>query len=158
MKRGIATIFSTVMGALVGAEIAAMQMYKGTKKQKEYADKHLALYLLMSQWVKVKQENKSIEEYCLKKGYREIAIYGMSYVGEALLNELSGSAIKIKYGIDRNAGGIFEDIPVITPDDQLSEVDAIIVTPITFFDEIEELLSQKTDCPIISIEDILYEI
>ena len=43
-------------------------------------------------------------------------------------------------------------------DDDLEEVDAVVVTAITFFDEIEEKLSQKIDCPIISLEDILYEI
>ena len=158
MKKGVVAVLSMVTGALVGAGAAAKQTSKKANKQKEYADKHLALYLLMNQWVKVKQENKSIEEYCLKKGYREIAIYGMNYVGETLLNELSGSEVKVKYGIDRNAGGIYADISVITPDDKMPEVDAVIVTPITFFDEIEGLLSQRIDCPIISIEDILYEI
>ena len=29
---------------------------------------------------------------------------------------------------------------------------------VVFFDEIEEKLSMKIDCPIISLEDILYEI
>ncbi len=36
-------------------------------------------------------------------------------------------------------------------------VDAIVVTAITFYDEIKEELSRKIDCPIISLEDILYE-
>ena len=42
--------------------------------------------------------------------------------------------------------------------DQLTEVDAVVVTPIVFFNEIEKELSEKLDCPIISLEDILYEI
>ena len=46
----------------------------------------------------------------------------------------------------------------MSPDDSLPEVDVIIVTAITFFDEIEELLIQKTDADIISMEDILYEV
>ena len=40
----------------------------------------------------------------------------------------------------------------------LETVDAVVVTAITFFDEIEERLSEKVDCPIISLEDILYEV
>ena len=40
----------------------------------------------------------------------------------------------------------------------LEAVDAVIVTPIFFMDEIEEMLSGKMDCPIVSLEDILYEI
>ena len=43
-------------------------------------------------------------------------------------------------------------------EDELEEVDAVIVTAVTFFDDILEKLSQKLDCPVISLEDILYEI
>ena len=40
----------------------------------------------------------------------------------------------------------------------LAEADAVIVTAIYNFDEIEEKLSDLIDCPIISLEDIIYEI
>ena len=40
----------------------------------------------------------------------------------------------------------------------LAKVEAVIVTAITFFEEIEEKLSQKMECPVLSIEDILYEV
>ena len=43
-------------------------------------------------------------------------------------------------------------------DDELESVDAIIVTPIYYFEEIEGKLVEKVDCPIISIEDIMYEV
>lgn len=156
MKKGVISVLSTIVGAATGAGFTAKQIAKEVKRQKELADKHLALYLLMNQWVKVKQEKKSIADYLKKNGYREIAIYGMNYVGETLLNELAGSDIKVKYAIDKNADNIFMDIDVVLPDQILDEVDAVIVTPITFFDEIEELLAKKIDCPVLSVEDILY--
>ena len=43
-------------------------------------------------------------------------------------------------------------------EDDLAVVDSVVVTAITFFDEIEEQLLQKMDCPILSLEDILYEV
>ena len=43
-------------------------------------------------------------------------------------------------------------------DDLLGDVDAIVVTAVTFFDEIEAALSEKIDSPVISLEDILYEV
>lgn len=156
MKKGVISVLSTMVGAATGAGLTAKQIAKEVKRQKELADKHLALYLLMNQWVKVKQEKKSIADYLKNNGYREIAIYGMNYVGETLLNELAGSDIKVKYAIDKNADNIFMDIDVVLPDQILDEVDAVIVTPITFFDEIEELLEKKINCPILSVEDILY--
>lgn len=47
---------------------------------------------------------------------------------------------------------------MVTPDCYLDTVDAIVVTSITFFEEIEEMLKEKVDCPIISLDDILYEV
>lgn len=64
----------------------------------------------------------------------------------------------MEYGIDKNADSIYADIDVLTVEDDLESVDVVVVTAITFFDEIEEKLSEKMDCPIISLEDILYEI
>ena len=49
-------------------------------------------------------------------------------------------------------------VQIKTPDSELPMVDVIIVTAITFFEEIEEALYSKIDCPILSMEDILYEI
>ena len=74
------------------------------------------------------------------------------------MDELEGSGITIKYGIDQRASNIYEEFDVVSPEDELEEVDAIVVTPIKFFDEIEERLSEKVNCPIISLEDILYEV
>ena len=47
---------------------------------------------------------------------------------------------------------------MITPDDEIPQVDTVIVTSIYFFDEIKEKLEALTDMPVISLEDILYEV
>lgn len=158
MKKGFIAVLSSLAGAAAGAGATAQMAAKRTKQQKEYADKHLALYLLMNQWVRIKQDNKSIADHLKEEGYKEIAIYGMNYVGETLLKELQDSGVDVKYGIDKNAGNINSDINVVTPEEELEAVDAVIVTAITFFYEIDESLSKKIDCPILSLEDILYEL
>lgn len=91
-------------------------------------------------------------------GYKKIAIYGMSYAGETLLNELKDSGITVVYGIDKNAASIYADIKILPKIDSLEEVDAIVVTAITFFDEIEKMLAEETDCPVVSLEDVLFEV
>ena len=158
MKKGIIATLSSITGAVVGATIAGKTSSEEIRKQKGYAEKHLALYLMMNQWVKVKQENKSISDYLQRKGYKKIAIYGMHYAGETLLSELIGSDITVEYGIDKDANAIFTNIDVVTPDDELKDVDAVIVTAITFFESIEEMLAEKMNCPIVSLETILYEL
>ena len=82
----------------------------------------------------------------------------MSYAGETLVDELKASAIQITYAIDKNAGAIYEDVNIVSPEEDLEKVDAIIVTSITFYDEIKENLSKKISVPILSLEDLLYEI
>lgn len=122
------------------------------------SDKHEALFMLMNQWVKVKQAGKGIAGYLEHKDYKKIAIYGMGYAGETLVRELYNSNIQIEYGIDREADNINAEFKVVKPDAQLEKADVLIVTSITFFDEIVTDLCGKIDCPIISLEDILYEV
>ena len=125
---------------------------------RSYQDKHLALFLMMNEWVKVKQQGKNLADFFVKNGYKKIAIYGMSYAGETLVDELKGSEVTVAYGIDKNADSLYADVEIVSMEDDLEEVDAIVVTAITFFDEIEEKLAEKVDCEIISLEDVLYEV
>lgn len=158
MNKGIISVLSAFAGAAVGAVAVGKATGESIDKAQNQSSKHLALFLMMNQWVKVKQEGKNLSDYFVKKGYKKIAIYGMSYAGETLLEELKESDIEVAYGIDRKADGIYADIDIVSVDDNLEDVDAIVVTAITFFDEIEDKLSQKISCPIISLEDILYEV
>lgn len=66
MNKGFVSIISVLAGAAAGVSVVKRITSKQTDKNKELADKHLALYLLMNQWVKVKQKNKSIAEYLEK--------------------------------------------------------------------------------------------
>ncbi len=158
MKKGIIGALSLLAGGAVGAIGAGKAAGTKINERQQMADKHLALFLMMNQWVKVKQEGKKLASYFEKNGYQKIAIYGMSYAGETLVAELQDSGVQVAYGIDQKANSIYADVDVVTMEDTLKEVDAVVVTAITFFDEIEDKLLEKLDCPIISLEDILYEV
>lgn len=158
MKKGVIAVLSMALGAVAGIGVLSKSMGEKAKSLKGMSDKYQSLFIMMNQWVKVKQDGKELSEYFKKNGYQKIAVYGMSYVGQNLVNELKTSGIEVAYGIDINADSIYSDIDVMTIEDELEEVDVIVVTPITFFDEIEEKLTKKVDCPIISLEDILYEV
>lgn len=158
MKKGIVSLLSIGVGAAIGATTVGKKAGNEKAKIQKMSDKHLDLFLLMNQWVRVKQEGKKLATYFEANGYKKIAVYGMSYVGETLLNELKGSSIEVAYGIDKNADGIYSEIDIVSVDDDLESVDAVVVTAITFFDEIEKMLSAKVNCPIISLEDVIYEV
>lgn len=146
------------IGVGTGIGLAAIEKKKGELNSlKKVSDKHLALFMLMNEWVRIKQQGKSLRNYFENNKYKKIAIYGMSYVGETLLDELRDSDICVMYGIDKNADQIYADINLFTMDAELEEVDAIIVTAITYYDDIADELEKKVNCPIISLEDIIYE-
>lgn len=158
MKKSIISILSLIGGAAAGAGITGkIQRVKLEETQKMSA-KHLKLFEMMNRWVRLKQEGKSLSSYFEKYDYRRIAVYGMSYAGETLVEELKGTEIEVAYGIDQRADSLYTDVDIMSMDEVLEEVDAVVVTAITFFDEIEKALCEKVNCPIISLDDIIYEV
>ena len=121
---------------------------------------HIAVPFLlqnMNQWIILKQKGISLVPYFKEHKYNRIAIYGMSYLGERLLDDLKETEIEVVYGIDRNADSLYSDVDIISPDDDFMPVDAIVVTATFYFDEICDNLQSKVSCPIISLEDVLYD-
>ena len=158
MKKGFIAAVSMVIGGIAGTAAAGKVSGGIISQTKQMSDKHLALFLMMNQWVKVKQEGKNLSVYFQKYGYKRIAIYGMRYAGETLVDELKNTEIEVSYGIDKNADSIYSNIAICSMEDNLDKVDAVVVTAISFFSEIKQKLSEKVDCPVISLEDILYEV
>lgn len=106
----------------------------------------------------IRQEGKTLAEYFERNHYKTVAIYGMKEFGERLYDELKDTDITVKYIIDKNVDGVYADVDIITPDDEMPPIDVIVVTATYFFDEIEGTLGEKVDYPIVSLEDILYEV
>lgn len=158
MKKGIIPVLSAVTGAVVGAGAVGKVMFEEKEKTKLMTDKYRTLFLMMNQWVKVKQESKNLAAYFEKNNYKKIAVYGMSYAGETLIDELKNTGVTVVYGIDKKAGSIYADVDIVSIEEILADVDAVVVTAITYFDEIKETLLAKVGCPIISLEDIVYEV
>ena len=85
MKKTIISLVSAMAGAAVGAGVMGKTKGKVLTETAKMSDKHLALFLMMNQWVKVKQEGKQLSHFFKNNGYKKIAIYGISYVGETLI-------------------------------------------------------------------------
>lgn len=159
MKKGISTLLSIAAGAAAGGIAAGTKSSKKIKAMETIHQKVHELYMAFDQWLQIRQEGKTLVEYFLKNGYKTVAVYGMKELGERLCDELKDSGVTVSYAIDKNADvDVDVDVDVVTPDDELAPVDVIVVTAITYFDEIEDMLSEKMDSPIISLEDILYEV
>lgn len=155
MRKKAQVFFSALFGACIGILCITKHAKKRIQSIQDVSDKHLTLYLMLYQWIKLKQDGNSIASYLNRNEYNKIAIYGMSYVAELLIRELSKSNIQVVYGLDRKITGSFWGVDIYSTDESLPKVDAVIVTAVTFFDDIEKQLAPKVDCPIISLEDII---
>ena len=78
MKKSAVSLLSATMGVLVGMGITGNFMDKLIKKNSEMSEKHLALFLMMNQWVKVKQEGKNLTDFFERNGKGCNAVVGIS--------------------------------------------------------------------------------
>ena len=88
--------------------------------------------MAFDQWLRIRQEGKTLVDFFEKNDYKTVAIYGMKELGERLYDELENSGITVKYIIDKNADTIYADVDVLTPDDELEPVDVVVVTAIYY--------------------------
>ncbi len=152
MKKGTVAVLSGIIGAVVGAAGCSYLGGKQVEEKAEKVDKFKGYYNMLNQWLILKQEGESLVKYFNANEYKSIAIYGMGEMGNRLYDELSGTDVEIKYAVDQNAANTYSELNVI------ENVDVMIVTATFAFDEIEEEISDKVDFPIISLEDVVYEI
>ncbi len=161
MKKRAVSILSLLAGGAAGSIVASAavskKMNKKVKTETGYAQKHLKIMEVFNQWLSLKQEGKSLVSFFEDYEYKTVAVYGMSFLGERLVQELKDSGIEVVYAIDKNADNIYTDeLEVKDLSDDLPEVDVIVVTAVYFFDEIEEEMCDLVNYPIISLEDVVY--
>ncbi|MCR2045721.1 hypothetical protein NSB25_00270 [Acetatifactor muris] len=158
MKKSIFGTVSFLIGVVAGGSAIGKYLNEKLTEKQEMSDKHLDLFLMMNQWVRNRQEGKELSLYFERNGYRKIAVYGVSYVGQTLLNELKDTTIHVNYAVDRNSGKKVDGVMVYSVEEMTDNVDAIVVTAIGAFDEIRDMLEEIVNCPIISLEDIIFEV
>lgn len=123
------------------------------------ADRYHDYFFLLSHWLEVKNRGGSAASYFEDMGYKKIAIYGMGELANRLFEDLQGTGIEIVYGIDQNVSNCATSIEnVYSPSDKLPTADVIVVTPFPAYDNIESKLKENTNCPIISIENVIWSV
>lgn len=148
----------------VVAGVAAAYFVKAYLKKKrcvlqEKVNKLQDDYWLLNHWLEIKNEGKSVASYFMDKGYRHIAIYGMAELGNRLMEDLDGSSICVDYGIDHNiCNSIARIREIYYPEDDLPETQAIVVSPYAAFEAIRKTLAERVDCPIISLEEVVWSV
>jgi len=158
MKKGIIGGLGIVIGVLAGSVITGRVSEKNLEKKSEKVNKFKSYYNMLNQWLVLKGQGKSLEEYFTGNGYKTIAIYGMGEMGNRLYEELKDSDIEIQYAIDKAPGAVYSELEVREAEEEMDKVDVVIVTATFAYDEIKEELEDKFTCPIISLEDVICEL
>lgn len=158
MKKSIISVLSFVVGVFAGAFFVNYIKKADTASEAEQKNRFKEYYNMLNQWMIIKQEGESIERYFEKNGYKAIAIYGMGEVGNRLYDDLKESNVNVEYAIDINPESTYSEIKVYNVHDNYPEVDAIVISPIFDYNEIKNSLCHKVNCPIISLNDIIFDI
>lgn len=126
---------------------------------RQKSDKALREMKLFEQWLFVKQDGKQISDYFQKKAINTVAIYGMGNIGERLYDELKDQNVIVKYAVDQKGKRVCSEIEVHPGVDigRMEKVDAVVVTTVHCFEEVKKNISEMTDIPVLSLEEILYE-
>lgn len=112
-------------------------------------------YQIMNMWLEMWQKGKSTVSYLQTRGIKRIAIYGMKELGERFYEDVKNTDIEVICIIDKKPQQILGDFMVISPEEEIPEVDAIIVTADYHFQEIKEQMSRKVSCPVYSLHGVL---
>lgn len=110
-------------------------------------------------WMSLKEKNMNISYYFQRYRIKNIAIYGYGMLARHLLTELEGTGIEIDYIIDRNSSrrkSLRYEVKGL--DDELTQVDAVIVTIVDEFDSIYQLLKERMNCKFFSLYEIVSEL
>ena len=144
-------------GVVADEYIEGRRIRNKLRKSEEDKKKLIEFYYILIQWMRVHHEGRTLVNYFKNNNYKTVAIYGMKELGEALLSELDGTDVEVKYGIDRDADNLYPGIDTYTPDEEIEEVDVIVVCAVHYFDQIEEDMKAKTRAKIVSLEDVVWE-
>lgn len=136
-------------------------------KLKSFEEKESVIYKqeevikVYERWVDVYQNKHSLLDYFIKNDYQQIAIYGLGRIGKSIYNEVRPSSVDIAYVVDQKycvENEFYEDTPCFGPGNELPKVDLIIVTIPGEAREITAFLKSKVNCPVKSINDVLFVI
>ncbi len=117
-----------------------------------------SIYLhLLDQWMKYREEEKSIVKWLTKRGINSIIIYGYGIFGRHLLTELQTEEFVVSCIIDKEQTTTEDGQAIITPEEELPEADAIIVTAITSFYEIYRYYRDRFEGAVIPFDQIIDE-
>lgn len=125
------------------------------KKEQNLLEKNTNYYVLLDFWLQALEQKKEVAAFFERRGYKNIAIYGMAGLGNHLQCQVE-NAVNILYTIDRKMITYKEKQYSMTENISiLPKPDVIVVTPIMEYMAIKEELSKLINTDIVSLEEVI---
>ena len=153
-KKIISYFLCMLFGALFGAYWMAKKCEQELINKEERARRSLTNMRSACKLFRATQRNRCIENYFENMNINSVAIYGMGEIGTLLVEYLEQKGIEIRCIVDKNKDVKTYGYQLFSPDDDLPQTDAVIVTSAYYFVDIADKLRKHTDANIISIDDI----
>lgn len=114
-------------------------------------------YHIFDQWLTLYEERVGVDSILIGYKYYNVAIYGMGTMAMHLIAALKESQVSIKYIIDKNSADFYTDVKVVSLEEVKEPVDVIICTCIDENYETIKQLSERLNCSVVSLADIVFE-
>ncbi|MCI9488660.1 MAG: glycosyltransferase family 2 protein [Dorea sp.] len=137
------------------ADVLAGTIQNLTMRRLKLLGKFQRMSCIYDRWLSLKNKGICIAGCLRKKGYRTIAVYGVTSLGERLCQELETDKMGVSYFIDRNALFFDNGIKVCSPEEELCQVDVVIISLVQDEQQISDLLKTKLPADIWTIAELL---
>ncbi|SMP52533.1 hypothetical protein [Anoxynatronum buryatiense] len=163
MKYFIGVVIVFIIISMLYTKMYMKRYFKVLEERNVYK----SYYHLLLNWQAIQAEGRSVGEFLLKNGMSNIAIYGAGMIGGLLEKELNNCEVNIKVYIDQKCKLVDSGTEVIDlasvankiDNGQISDVDAIIITPVYHFRRIkQELLLSGISQPIVALDYLIWQI
>jgi lipopolysaccharide biosynthesis glycosyltransferase len=132
--------------------------YQGRWTADAMPDKAQINHQVLLRWMEFLLNGKKLSSYMQMHGFEKLAIYGGGAIGKMFVDFAIKEQYEVPFILDKNLSGEYHGIPIKKSVEEQDEIDVIIVTAESYFDEIEKELNIKSNAHITSISQIIYEI
>ena len=116
-------------------------------------------YLLLRDWLELRNSNLSLCSFFEKRGWLKVILYGGGDLAQLFLEEIAGSKISCVRVYDKNADNIFLGVPVEKYSGQLiHDADVVLVSVFYDFDNIKKMINELNDIPVVSIRQVVNDV
>lgn len=129
----------------------------GAEQQRyiSFLEKYRRMFFIYDKWMNLESHKGCISDYLYAQKIREVAVYGMGYIGKQLVDRLKDTNILIDGAIDRNAGFIDAAVSIARIEEFDKKPDLIIVTVLEHTEEIIKNIEKQINLPVVSICQLL---